>query len=102
MQVHHIAIFIHPQAPTKPRVGAACNGCGVCCLVEPCPLGMLLSRRRTGACVAVQWCDEVGQYRCAAARGPWAILARRWIAVGVGCDSDLVDPRSVDDNRAHD
>ena len=23
--------------------------------------------------------------------GPWALLARRWIAVGAGCDSDLVD-----------
>ena len=36
-------IRIHADAPAKPPVGAPCNGCGVCCLLEPCPLGVLLS-----------------------------------------------------------
>ena len=31
----------HPEAPPKPPEGAPCNGCGLCCLAEPCPLGML-------------------------------------------------------------
>lgn len=99
----HQVIHIHPSAPAKPAFGAPCNGCGVCCLAEPCPLGQVLSRRRRGACDALRW-DETGSlYRCGALMdapgllGPrwcWAApllrrLARRWIAAGVGCDASL-------------
>ena len=95
-------IYLQPAAPPKPAMGAACNGCGLCCLAEPCPLGIWVSRRRTGACKALQW-DEAGQhYRCGMVsdpgavlgwRQPWAVrlvarLARRWIAAGIGCDTD--------------
>lgn len=80
-------------------------------MAEPCPLGMLLSGRRKGACSALRWVDEVGQYRCgtlvdaaAVSRGAlprwlhWGVplvawvlqrMARRWIAAGQGCDSTL-------------
>jgi len=109
-------IPIHPEAPPKVPLGAACNGCGVCCLFEPCPLGMLLSRRRTGACVALRW--EADRYRCGAlvatrevlahnlprgTRGLTPVLAPllrrmagRWIAAGTGCDSSLeVEPMAA-------
>ena len=104
-------ILIHPDAPSKPAQGASCNGCGVCCLMEPCPLGVLLSRRRSGACVAVRWSDPLRQYRCGALSEPkdillsvmpWPFLARapglswalalaagRWIAINQGCDSNV-------------
>lgn len=96
-------IWIEPAAPAKPPEGAPCNGCGLCCLAEPCPLGMLVSRRRTGACVALRWSTADGRYLCGmvadpgAVTGwnrPWAVrwqkaLARRWIAAGVGCDARL-------------
>lgn len=91
-------IYLHLDAPPKPATGAPCNGCGVCCAIEPCPLGMLLSRRRRGACKALQWDAEASRYRCGAMADPathlprlpaaWARrLARRWIAAGSGCDS---------------
>jgi hypothetical protein len=95
-------IRIHPEAPAKPALGAACNGCGVCCLAEPCPVGMLVSRRRQGACRALQWQAEASRYRCGmvvdpqrylprplAALAPWVSrLTLRLIAGGKGCDSD--------------
>ncbi len=106
-----IQIHIHRDAAPKPAPGAPCNGCGLCCLLEPCPLGVILSRRRHGACVAVRWHDELRQYRCGALCEPVAVLqrvlparlqrltpglapllarwAQRWIAVGQGCDSRL-------------
>jgi hypothetical protein len=86
-------IRIHALAPAKPAIGAACNGCGVCCLSEPCPLGVLVSRRRSGACAALNWDDAVARYRCGLADAKQtllAALARRWIAAGRGCDSDSV------------
>lgn len=105
----HQVILIHPEAPLKPAPGAPCNGCGVCCLLEPCPLGVVLSRRRHGACVALRWLDDVRQYRCsvvsnsvAVSELPWPLrrlaswpgatfrrLARRWIAADQGCDSTV-------------
>lgn len=99
-----VAVFWRPAgAPPKPAEGAPCNGCGLCCLAQPCPLGMLLSRRRTGACVALRWSEPDQRYWCGAVSDPadvtgwtrpWAVralsaLARRWIASGVGCDARL-------------
>lgn len=110
-------IHIHPEAPAKPPVGAPCNGCGVCCLVEPCPLGVLLSRRRRGACQALRWNADSAFYQCGAVVAAqvvlqdalpagWGVLnrllapvlpslARRWIAAGSGCDSTL-EPTAPD------
>jgi hypothetical protein len=84
-------IRIHAEAPAKPAWGQPCNGCGVCCLSEPCPAGVWVSRRRQGACTAVRWDASGHRYRCGlvdAAR-PWlGAVVRRWIAAGRGCDSD--------------
>jgi hypothetical protein len=115
-------IPIHPLAPAKAVAGAACNGCGVCCLVEPCPLGIVLSHRRTGACGALRWDGSAAQYRCGAIVAPQEVLrqslpraarwlspglapllvrlAVRWIAAGTGCDSHLEVLR--DDQKAED
>ncbi len=93
-------ILIHAAAPPKPPMGAACNGCGLCCAHEPCPLGMLLSRRRQGACLALTWDDSQTRYLCGVLAEPrrwlpvlpaaWARrLAHRWIAAAQGCDADI-------------
>jgi hypothetical protein len=106
-------IHIHVEAPPLPQPGQPCNGCGVCCLAEPCPIGMLVSRRRHGACAALRWQGASGRYVCgvlaaaaegheraAQRRGGLApvqrLLARLWwrwvkrhIAAGVGCDADF-------------
>lgn len=99
-------IRIHVQAPPKPAVGAACNGCGLCCLAEPCPAGQLLTLRRRGSCRLLRWDEANSRYRCGlfgdeapvAARRPLAALAQRlrrrlatrWIAAGAGCDAELL------------
>lgn len=88
----HRVILLHPDAPPKPAAGAACNGCGVCCAWSPCPLGLLLTRRRGTACRALEW--RQGSYRCGVMTGSrlrWLPRAwvRRWIAAGIGCDAAL-------------
>lgn len=116
-----VTLHVEPEAPLKPPLGAPCNGCGVCCLMEPCPLGVLLSGRRSGACAAVCWQASSQQYRCGAitsaqevlrARLPvflhgavpalarlLARLARRWVAAGVGCDCDVSSPERAPDSH---
>jgi hypothetical protein len=103
-------IHLHPLAPAKPATGTPCNGCGVCCTFAPCPLGVLVSGRCHGACAALRWQADVQRYECKVVsdpgtvwphlplvlRAPLARLAKRWIASGAGCDSDLeteVTPR---------
>jgi hypothetical protein len=82
-------IRIHALAPHKPALGAACNGCGVCCLSEPCPVGMLFSLRRLGACRALRWDETSTRYRCGLmAHRVLRPIVSRWIAAGQGCDSD--------------
>ena len=94
-------IHIHADAPLKPVWGAACNGCGVCCLAEPCPVGMLISRKRRGACDALRWDGAAGRYRCGLLAEPETYFrlawlaplglrwARRMISAGSGCDADM-------------
>lgn len=108
MPAREQVIHIHPEAPPKPPEGQPCNGCGVCCLAEPCPVGVLVSRRRTGGCAALKWSDAGGRYVCGlmgeadVTAGPsadggrpawWHRLWRRWvrrvIASGIGCDAGL-------------
>jgi hypothetical protein len=90
-------IHVEPLAPPKPAWGSPCNGCGVCCLAEPCPAGMVATASRQGPCRLLRWdsCDQ--RYRCGLvdedAGGTWAkwrsAAARRWIGAGTGCDCSL-------------
>lgn len=96
-------IHIHAEAPAKPAPGAPCNGCGVCCLAEPCPLGMLVSGSRTGSCHALRWDAAQSRYLCGMVSQPGEVLprllqplagplrriAQRLIASGQGCDCDF-------------
>jgi hypothetical protein len=96
-------IHIHPAAPPKPAWGEPCNGCGQCCLVEPCPLGMVVSLKRQGACDALRWNEGDRRYVCGLVAQPAEVLgprwrwlsplmsrlARRWISAGSGCDAWL-------------
>jgi hypothetical protein len=94
-----VLIRAEPAAAAKPDFGAPCNGCGLCCLAEPCPAGVIVSRRREGACAALQWDDRARVYRCGLVRGapaPLAWLARRWISAGSGCDADFLAERNAD------
>jgi hypothetical protein len=111
MAFYSQVIHIQVDAPRKPPEGAACNGCGVCCLAEPCPLGMVLSRKRHGACVALRWNESQKQYRCGALAAtflglPVGRFARRWISAGSGCDSNLEPAPQISfdasDNGHHD
>jgi len=93
-------IQLHREAPPQPHEGEPCNGCGVCCAIEPCPLGAIVSRRSSGSCVALTWNDESRRYRCGLIDNPrahwpravhWAsplltTLAHRYISAGSGCD----------------
>ena len=97
-----VIIEIHAAAPLKPAVGEPCNGCGVCCAAEPCPVGVFVLLQFRGRCRALLWQPEPGRYVCGmvvrpaeylrwlpARLGPWAgrLFARR-IAAGRGCDTD--------------
>ena len=100
-------IELHPLAPRKPELDARCNGCGVCCAVEPCPVAYLFLFQFRGRCRALLWQNDEGRYLCGMVVCPDRYLrlipirfrermgkyyARR-IATEVGCDfeAELVD-----------
>lgn len=95
-------IEIHAAAPPKPALGETCNGCGVCCAVEPCPVGVFVLFQSKGPCRALLWQPEQRRYACGMVVRPsdhlrwlpvaldaWAgrLFARK-IAAGSGCDAD--------------
>lgn len=93
-------IELHPLSPPKPDYGACCNGCGMCCAAEPCPVAMIFLLQFRGKCRALLWQEETGRYVCGMAVCPdryVRIIPQRWrerfrrffasrIAAGTGCD----------------
>src|SRR6185436_20633224 len=73
-------IWLHRDAPPKPAVGQPCNGCGVCCAAEPCPLGMLLSLRTRGRCRMLRFDPAQSLYRCGLVPTPTRAHAMGWTA----------------------
>jgi len=99
MPVTAVVVHLQRAAPAKPPPGAPCNGCGVCCALETCPLGRLRFRRAAGPCPALEWQAAETRYRCGLLAHPRTYLwlprpaenlarrlLRRWIAAGRGCD----------------
>jgi hypothetical protein len=96
-------IRLHQQAPNKPEYGTKCNGCGVCCAAEPCPVAHLLLWQFSGACKALQWQETEQRYQCGMVVEPKKYLRKlpkalspfisRWcakrIALDIGCDSKV-------------
>jgi hypothetical protein len=95
-------IALCAAAPAKPRPGQPCNGCGVCCVVETCPVGRIAFLKKRGPCPALAWQDEAGRYLCGLVQAPAAYLSwlpvrfnnvvgrliLRSIAAGSGCDCE--------------
>jgi len=93
-------IRLHHSAPQKPAEGEACNGCGVCCALETCPLARLRFLKKDGPCPALEWSPDEPRYRCGLLGRPSSYfgwlpksaeniarhLLARWIAAGRGCD----------------
>ena len=93
-------IHLHPNAPAKPAEGQPCNGCGVCCALETCPVARLRFMKTVGPCPALEWSPDETRYHCGlltrplhyinwlpkSAEGMARRLMIRWIASGIGCD----------------
>lgn len=96
-------ITIHAQAPAKPALGDTCNGCGVCCAAEPCPVSLALLWPHQAPCRALIWSDSAQRYLCGMATEPASFLGwlptgmnnmasrifKRWIAADTRCDADV-------------
>ncbi len=86
----------------KPKLGESCNGCGLCCLAEPCHLAVEILGKDDGICPALEYDD--GRYYCGIVRRPaWymfgenapesetaplSVLFATAIGFGKGCDSE--------------
>ena len=93
-------IELHPLAPPKPAYAARCNGCGVCCAAEPCPVAYVFLFQFRGRCRALLWQEAASRYVCGMAVCPdryVSMLPQSWrervgrfvlsrIASGDGCD----------------
>jgi hypothetical protein len=96
-------IHLHAQGPRKPPEGEPCNGCGVCCALELCPVARLRFMHRFGQCPALTWSPEQVRYHCGLLTNPsrWLPgipkfaeasvqrLMARWISAGSGCDCEV-------------
>jgi hypothetical protein len=95
-------IWLKVAAPAKPLLGQTCNGCGVCCTAEPCPVARVFLWQWRGSCRALMWIEAGHHYRCGMLLQPssylrilpvswqagFSRLVARWIAAGTACDSD--------------
>lgn len=80
------------QIPLKPAFGTPCNGCGVCCEIEVCGLGVEVFGEILGPCPAIVkrdgrfWCGVVeAATKKDVAFGGW--FAWR-LGIGRGCQME--------------
>lgn len=102
-------IWLNKAAPVKPALGLGCNGCGVCCAAEPCPVARLFLWQFHGACRALHWNEAQQRYYCGLLMQPETLLwylpdrlspvFKRYvasrIAANTACDSDVIVSHSV-------
>lgn len=98
-------LILHADAPPKPALGEPCNGCGICCIAERCPVALLYLPHGRGMCAALEWDANMRRYNCGMIVHPtsfirwlprsWQGPAARWfvyrIAAGRGCDFDAAE-----------
>ncbi len=91
-----------PTGLPKPRWGASCNGCGLCCALEPCQLAVEFLNAPEGRCRALEiedgraWCGLVrrpahylfGETVPASETGPLSVAFATALALGAGCDTE--------------
>jgi hypothetical protein len=53
---------------SKPAHGSPCNGCGVCCQITLCPVGIAQFGHKAGPCEAIQ--TEAGKAVCGLVANP--------------------------------
>lgn len=72
-------------------------------MVAPCPVSALLLEHKEHTCPALIWQDDNRLYRCGMLispshfcrwlprllNRPFIFLVRRWLALDIGCDSDV-------------
>ena len=84
--------------PKKPPEGTACNGCGLCCAVQLCPLAVEFIVDAAAPCPAMEFAD--GRFWCGLARRPSRYfgipvsgtrliraLVHAELSIGEGCDA---------------
>jgi len=88
-------MLLPPTAPPKPAFGDACNGCGVCCQQEVCPLGRATFGEVAAPCPALVfgqarfWCALVLGERELRRQDPSEPpCLETMLAIGLGCDSE--------------
>lgn len=64
----------------KPAMGTPCNGCGLCCLITPCPLSRELFKQEHGTCQALVKSGD--RYACGLVKEPEKFAPDRAKAVG--------------------
>ncbi len=70
--------MVASSLPRKPRESEPCNGCGHCCVEEPCALAAEFLSCTTGPCVALEYTD--GRTYCGLVRNPIQHLLGRTAA----------------------
>lgn len=93
-------IALHAASPEKPKLGDPCNGCGVCCALETCPVARLVYLRKRGPCPALLWQTAQARYVCDLVRAPGNYL--RWLPVALRGVAARLIARSIAAERGCD
>jgi hypothetical protein len=99
-------IRLSESLPMKPTMGDACNGCGICCAIQPCAISIEIIGRSSGRCQALE--VNEGRTYCGIVRRPAyymfgdnvdesktgdiSVLFAAALGIGIGCDAsdDLI------------
>lgn len=85
-------VEVLPVIPDKPRCGDPCNGCGLCCYSEVCPVGKMAFGDVEAPCLALVMSKDMTRTRCGLVLieidNDMGTQVQEAIGVGCGCSMD--------------
>jgi hypothetical protein len=78
--------------PNKPRYKEACNGCGICCAIELCPVGEMAFPGASAPCPALKLTPDGSRTYCQLVAmeqaSGMAPLIQMVLGIGKGCSME--------------
>jgi len=75
--------------PRKPKYGEQCNGCGLCCELQLCPVAEVAFKGQSAPCPALVRAEDGSRTFCAFVQAEQAAglepMIQNGLGIGLGC-----------------
>jgi hypothetical protein len=97
--------LVEMSLPNKPRYGEACNGCGLCCAIQLCPVAEIMFEGASAPCPALKMAPDGSRTYCqlVAIEKEFGLapLVQKVLGIGNGCgmEDEVIQVCTIDETN---